>query len=230
MSESSAFDPYRSPSLPEVPYAGKQTAGRPGWLTALCVICIVLGALGLMNSLFGAVGAAAGPALQTMFQPKGGTPGFPAEMEQAQQDLQADMLDVQKKHLVPIILALVFRFVAATLLLAGGLWCLGLREMGRKLLIVGCAVALLFEIGHTILQSFVMMDTMTAVNSFAEKMGASMQQGNNAPNIGGFMKWYMSAIMVVQIVVMYGLSLLKAALFTFGLIYLQRTHIKALFK
>ena len=48
-----SFDPYRSPSLPEGPYAGVAPSGRPGGLTTLCVLCMVLGALGLFNSLLG---------------------------------------------------------------------------------------------------------------------------------------------------------------------------------
>ena len=70
-SDSQSFDPYRSPAQPEVPYAGQSgipfggqpgvsyggqpgvpclgppPTVRPGLLTTLCVLCIVLGALGL---------------------------------------------------------------------------------------------------------------------------------------------------------------------------------------
>ena len=59
-----AFDPYRSPAMPEVPYAGGPQSGRPGLLTTICVICIVLGALGLISSLAGAVGAFGGRHFQ----------------------------------------------------------------------------------------------------------------------------------------------------------------------
>lgn len=229
-SDSLPLDPYRSPSLPEGPYAGKPQSGRPGWLTALCVICIVLGALGLMNAVFGTVGAFAGPSMQKMLQPQANTPGMSPELQQAQNDFQDDMLGIQQKHWWPIVGAILFRFVAATLLLIGGLRCLGLKEGGRKLLLMACAVALIFELGNSIVQSIVTLDSMTAMNSFAEKLQASLPQNNAPPGMNNMMKIWFRVIMIFQIVVIYSLSLAKGGLFLFGLIYLQKAHIKALFK
>src|SRR5262245_55299138 len=91
--DSTAFDPYRSPSLPEGPYAGKPPAGKPGWLTALCAICIVLGVLGLLNTLFGTITVIVGPSMQKALTPKG-TPGVPAGLERAQQQLNDDLAAV----------------------------------------------------------------------------------------------------------------------------------------
>ena len=223
----SALDPYRSPPMPEGPFPGKPLPGKPGWLTALCVICIVLGVLGLMNSLFGAVGVIGGSAIQKMFTPKG-SPGLPAGFEQAQQQLNDDIQAVLRKHLVPLVALLVIRFAVALGLLIGGLRCLSLGEAGRKILIVACALALLFEIGNSIMQSIVNMDNMTAINGFVENMQSSMPQDNQGLNT--FMKWWMRGIMVVQIVLLYALSLAKMAVYLFGVIYLQKSRIKALFK
>src|SRR6266850_7269221 len=97
-----SFDPYRSPSLPEGPYAGAAPSGRPGLLTALCVLCIVLGALGVFNSLLGAVGAVGGRAFQAWVQPKSST-GMPQEMHEAQQKFNDDMAAVQDKHFWAIV-------------------------------------------------------------------------------------------------------------------------------
>src|SRR5262245_55300059 len=179
--DSQAFDPYRSPSLPEGPYAdGRVQAGRPGALTALCVLCIVLGALGLMNSLFGTIGAVAGPKLQAAFQPKS-SPGMPAEMQKVQQEFQDEVMKIQAKYFWESVIALVFRFAAALLLLIGGLRSLGLAEPGRKILLVACAVALAFELAHAILQSMVQMEMMTSVNSFVEGLLSNMPQGKGTP-------------------------------------------------
>src|SRR3954470_14379594 len=98
-SDLQSFDPYRSPTQPEVqyagqsgvpygglpgaPYAGPPPRVRTGLLTTLCVLCIVLGALGLMNSLMGAVGAIGGQFIQKALQPTAGA-GMPADMKQAQ--------------------------------------------------------------------------------------------------------------------------------------------------
>jgi hypothetical protein len=225
----SAFDPYRSPSLPQGPYAGQTASRKPGWLTALCVICIVLGALGLMNALFGAVGAAAGPSMQAMFQPRA-TPGVPSDIQQAQDQFQDDVAGVQKKHFFPLVASIAFRFIAAVLLLVGGLLCLSLKEQGRKILIFACALALLFELTNSIVQSFMMLDMMTAMNSFAEKLQSSMPQADAPPGLNRMVGWWMRAVMVFQFILIYLFSLAKAAVYLFGVIYLQKQHIKALFK
>src|SRR5689334_23194829 len=109
--EPQAFDPYRSPSLPEGPYAAPMPVGRPGWLTMLCVCCIVLGALGLMNSLFGTVGIIGGKAIQTWVQPKAGATGLPAEMQDAQEKFQTELYAVQDRYYWFLVAGIVVRFV-----------------------------------------------------------------------------------------------------------------------
>ena len=229
-SDSFPLDPYRSPALPEGPYAGKPRSGRPGWLTALCVICIVLGALGLMNAGFGAVGAVFAEQMQRALQPRGNTPGISPELQQAQEDFQNEALAVQRKHLWKNVASLVFRTVAALLLLIGGLRCLGLSEGGRRLLLIACAVGLAFELVNAIIQTYVALDMMTAMNSFAEKLQSAMPDANAPPGMNQMLKMWFRVVMIFQIVMLYALSVLKGGLYLFGLLYLQRAHIKALFK
>ena len=226
-----AFDPYRSPSLPEGPYAGGQVAaGRPGLLTALCVLCIVLGTLGLMNSLFGTIGALAGPKLQQMIQPKS-SPSMPQEMQKVQQEFQDEVIRIQGKYYWESVVALLFRFAAALLLLIGGLRTLGFAEPGRKVLLVACAVALAFELAHAILQSMVQMEMMSSVNSLVEGLLNNMPQNKDMPaGFKGTMSSIVRGSIIAQLVIMYLLVLAKAGLYLFGLIYLQKPHIKALFK
>src|SRR5438552_666160 len=106
--DTSSFDPYRSPTLPEGAYAGPPLVGRPGWLSALCVLCIVLGALGLVNSAFGTLGIIAGPKVQQMMaaQPQ---PGIPDDLKEAQQKMQADMYAIQKKYIWPLAASILVR-------------------------------------------------------------------------------------------------------------------------
>jgi hypothetical protein len=199
-------------------------------LTALCVLCIVLGTLGLMNGLFGTVGAIAGPKLQRMMQPKSSA-GVPAEMQKAQQDFQDEVIEIQGKYFWESIAALAFRFVAATLLLVGGLRALGLVESGRKVLLVACGVALVFELLHAILQSVITMEMMTAVNSFVTGMVSSMPEGKGKPaNFNNMMQTIVRGSIIAQLVIMFLLVVAKAALYLFGLVYLQKPHIKMLFK
>ena len=227
--ESPKLDPYRSPTLPEGPYAGRQPSGKPGWLTALCVICIVLGALGLMNALLDTAVELAGPRFQAMLTPRG-SPGMPDDFQQAQQDLMDELNALKNKYFALSLGLLACRFVVAGLLLLGGLRCLGLSEGGRKLLIVACAVALLFEVSRAIIQSVIYLENLTAMNSAVERFQSSLAKGNSPPGMQAVMKWTIRVSTVLPIVMAYVLGILKSAMFVFGLMYLRKPHIKALFK
>ena len=227
--DSSALDPYRPPSLPEGPYEGAPPTGRPGWLTALCVLCIVLGALGLMNSLMGVAGAIGGQQLQALVQPKpsrGATP----EMQQVQQDFQDQVNGVQNKYFWLIVGGLGLRVVVASLLLVGGMLALGLKESGRKTLLAACALAAMFELLHAILQSFINMEMMTAVNGFVQKLTTALpQNANTPPNFVPMMQGLVRGSIIAGFVIAYLLALAKICLYLFGLIYLQKKHIRGLF-
>jgi hypothetical protein len=228
--DSPALDPYRPPSLPEGPYAEAPPSGRPGLLTTLCVLCLVLGALGVMNSLMGAAGAVGGQKLQAMLQPKASA-GMPPEMQQAQQDFQDQVNAVQGKFFWEIVGGLAFRLIASVLLLVGGIRSLGLKESGRKTLLVACTVAVVFELAHSILQSLVNMEMMTAVHSFVEKMTTAMPQQDNAPpGMGNLLQGIIRGSIIAGFVVSYVLALAKICLYVFGLIYLQKKHIRGLFQ
>jgi hypothetical protein len=226
--DSTSFDPYRSPSLPEGPYAGAAPSGRPGMLTTLCVLCIVLGALGLLNSLLGAAGAIGGRALQTAIQPKTST-GLPPEMQEAQQKFQDDVNAVQAKYFWALVPGLGFRFVAALLLLIGGIRSLSLKDSGRKLLLAACGVAVVFELVHSILQSIITLETMTAVNSYVEKLTTLLPQKKEAPGVIAVLPMIVRGSIIGSLILAFLIALAKIGLYLFGLIYLQKKHIRGLF-
>jgi hypothetical protein len=228
-SDPHAFDPYRSPSLPEGPSIGLSPTGRPGLLTTLCVLCIVLGSLGLMNSVVGALGAIGGQILQKTLQPAAGA-GMPDDMKKVQEDFQAEIYAVQAKYFWATMPALGFRFVAALLLLIGGIRSLSLVEGGRKMLLAACTVAVVFELVHAILQSVITLGMMTTVNSYVEKLTATMPQGNNGPDMSQIMPMIVRGSIIGGLVFSYIIAVAKIALYVFGLIYLQKPRIRALFR
>jgi hypothetical protein len=229
--DSHSFDPYRSPSLPEGPYAGPPPTGRrPGLLTTLCVLCIVLGALGLFNALFGAFGLVIGRQFQQMvMKSQSQTPGVPPEMQEAQEKMQTEIYAIQDKYLWALGGGLVFRFVASALLLVGGIGALALQPWGRQVLIAGCAVAAPFVLLDAILQSLISMENMTVMNSFMERMIQASPDNGAPQNVEGFIRGMFGVIKIASIAVLSILALAKIALYVFGLIYLHKPHIKALF-
>ncbi len=223
--DSSAYDPYRTPDLPGVhaPSGG----GRPGWLTALCVLCIVLGVLGLMNGLAGLLGTLFAEQLQTMFTPAGGT-GMPPEMQKVQDEFQAETVAIQARFFVGLLLACILRIAVATALLVGGIQCLGLKAAGRQLLVLACGAAVLFEIGFAVLQSLVNMEMMTAFNGFMENFLQTMPQQPGGPPPGMLMS-IMRGSMIAGFVIQYLIAAVKVAFYAWGILFLQRPAIKALF-
>jgi len=229
-SDAHSFDPYRSPSLPEGPYSGPPPTGRrPGLLTTLCVLCIVLGALGLFNSLFGAFGLVVGRQFQQfVMKSQSQTPGVPPEMQEAQEKLQTEIYAIQEKYLWALGGGLVFRFVASALLLVGGIGALALKPWGRQVLIAGCAVAAPFVMLDAILQSLISMENMTVMNSYMERI-IQASPANAPEKMEGFIRGFFGFIKIAAIAVVGLLALAKIALFIFGLVYLHKPHIKALF-
>jgi hypothetical protein len=224
-----AFDAYRSPPIPEGPVVAERAGGRPGWLTTLCVLCIVLGAMGILNAGLSVVGVIGGKAIQSAFK----TPAAsrtPGGMEEVQAQLQADIQKVQDKYFWVGVPVLAFRAVAATLLLVGGVKSLSLKESGRKLLLVACAVAVTLELGQGILQSFINLEMMTVINEFQDRLASAMpKEGEIDPQAIKVIQTMVRVFVIAAMVFGYILVLLKAALYVFGLIYLRRDHIRKLF-
>jgi len=230
-SDPHSFDPYRSPSLPEGPYSGPPPTGRrPGLLTTLCVLCIALGALGLFNSLFGGFMLIVGRQFQQfVMKSQAQTPGVPPEMQEAQEEMQTEIYAIQEKYLWALGGGLIFRFVASALLLVGGIGALALKPWGRQVLIAGCAVAAPFVMLDAILQSLISMENMTVMNSYMERIIQASPANQTPEKLEGFIRGIFGFIKIVSIAVLGLLAIAKIALYIFGLIYLHKPHIKALF-
>ena len=226
MSAESQFDPYRTPALPDSQAFPAPRGRRPGWLTAVCVIAIVIGILGAFNGVFGLIGAVFGQQLQSAVSPAAGS--VPPGMEKIQTEFQDQMNAVQKEFFVALLSSAVLRTIIAVLLLVGGVMGLNLKEQGRQLLVLGFAIALLFEIGNTVLNSLVNMEVMTAFNAYVEALAEELPAGGGGPPpqmLMGIMK----GSIIFGFVVQYLIVLIKMGFYAFGLIYLSRQAIKALF-
>lgn len=226
------FDPYLSPAVPDVPYAPSGGSNhRPGWLTALCVVSIVIGVLGGMNGLFGLIGVLAGPSLQAMFMPQAQAgPGAANEMEKIQQQFQAEMAQVQNKYFVALLVATLARIVVAAALLVGGVMSLNLKPNGRTILLLACGAGILYELGvGVLLQSLINMEMSAAMNSFFESLIETLpkaQGGGPPPEI---VLNIMKGSIIFGFAIQYVFAAIKIAFYLWGLIYLQREAIRALF-
>lgn len=196
---------------------------RPGGLTALCILAIVLGALGLMTGLLGLAAAALQDPLQKLaagIQPEQGE-----EAARMQQQVADESRDFAKQHFVRNLVFSLARLVVASCLLFGGIFALRLNAAGRKILLFAFAAGILFEL----FQIWPMIEVL----GFTDRvMEMQQQMVGNAPNGGdaaGTMRLMAKMVAVMQVAMMGGMLLTKIACYGFGLWYLTRPHISALY-
>jgi hypothetical protein len=155
---------------------------------------------------------------------------MPQGFQDAQIEFQDNINAVQAKYFWATVPALGFRAVAAVLLLIGGIRSLSLVESGRQTLLIACGVAVVFELLHAILQSVVAMDMMTIVNEYIEKVLQSVPKNNNGPDLGKIMPTIVRWSILGSLIFGFLIALAKIGLYIFGLVYLRKPHVQALFQ
>lgn len=138
-------------SLPSesFPPPGVPPARRPSGLTAVCMIAIVLGSLGLLGSLMAIVSLVAGPRIQEAFSAPFQQPGGD-RMAEAQRAMQQKIQAVADRYRWPNAGFAVVNLAVATALVAGGIMGLNRAHWARTLLIAAFAFAIVFEIPRTV--------------------------------------------------------------------------------
>ena len=184
----SQTNPYQS--VPSLPNSGKSIAKqKPGGLTAIPVICLILGALGIITGLLGVV--------MTVFQ------GFANNLQQGMQmdpgmaEFQAKMQEVQQIQFVPNLIANGCNLIVGSLLVVGAIGVFGLKEWGRKLLRNALLFASVFVVLRGLFMIWVQYSTMGVM---AEAM--PIPGGASGPGAGPeTFKMMMQAGVIVGIVI-----------------------------
>jgi hypothetical protein len=155
-------------------------------------------------------------------------PGMPDDLKEAQEKMQTDMYKIQATYIWPIGVSILLRVVVCGLLLVGGIRCLHMSEQGRKLLIIACATALVFDLLQAILQMVITVENMTVMNEFMETMATRTQNGPK--ELEAVMKAVSSFIRFFSLGLICIMALAKIGFYIFGVVYLQKPQIMALFK
>ncbi len=171
------------PSFPpesQYPYEIPQ-ARRPGGLTAICVIAIILGVLGLLSSLWGLASLAIGPSLQKAMQVPPQGPGRDRAME-LQRTMQQKIQAVADRYRWPTAVFALLNVGLAGCMLAGGIMGLKRNAKARTLLTAVFAVAILFVISRGIVEAFAQWEIAAIMSDLLPRM---MEQAGppNAPNV-----------------------------------------------
>ena len=200
-------NPYQSnPTLPQATSVPQQ---KPGGLTAIAVICLILGSLGALMALFGIVMLFFQGSMNQFqaAQPGGPPPEFLAEMEA-----------LQASQFIPTLIVNGCNVIIGSLLAIGSIGVLGTKEWGRNLLRNALLAAIFFVVVRGIYGMWVQYNSMSAIS----KMLPSGEDTATVQAIvqGGII--FGIVIGVIWMVVMIGF-------YIWSRIYLNKPPIRALF-
>lgn len=205
---------------------------RPGGLLAICIIALVLGVLGFLTSAYGAVWLVIGTQMQESFvgssevdsefddefadaMAKAEAEAAGETSEEAEDEslppefeIYSDTMTVQKKYLSALLGTTFGNIVASVLLAVGALAILLERPVGRKILLWGLGLGLVFDVVEIIPTAMMQFEIMPMTAS-AMPAGAGM---------GGFV----TAILIVQMVFVGGWALSLAVYYIIAIVYLRK--------
>lgn len=122
---------------------GPPVRRRPGGVTAVGVLAIILGCMGAFSAIAGMANSLMGGSMQQMFTPP--QPGVPQQMQQAQEEMNAAIMEVVERYsMVNAALAAVHLGLAAALAWFG-IRTVQMSDHGRRMLQFVMLTAIVFE-------------------------------------------------------------------------------------
>ncbi len=217
-------DAYRPP----VDYGLPPVSRRPGMLTAVCVLAIVLGALGIGVVLLGSVNLAFQDQIQGAFTPAPPPNQKGKEIFDLQQAMNKDIRTLNAKFFWANAGIFAVHLVLATLLLVGGIRTMQLNPSGRKLLMRACLLTILFELGRGAVHGLMQYEMYPLMTHHMSRMAnASGGPGGQGTSL---IETSMTIILVVGVVFAVGLMALKLGYYVYAVFYLRRSRIVNLFE
>ncbi|MFN0052810.1 MAG: hypothetical protein ACKV0T_11505 [Planctomycetales bacterium] len=197
---------------------------RPGGLTAVCILALLLGIVGLLTGCAGLASQAFGAQLQEAMS--GMQPGGNEAMRQAQQEMNTKILAVAKKYAWMTVPLLVVKMVAELLMIAGAAGALGLKPFGRKWLMWGLTAALVIESISLIPALLLQNETQAVTQEYMNKIMSGAGGGQGAAEFGSSIT---QVATIIGLVLAIGWLLVKALYYVLSLRYLRKREIAALF-
>jgi hypothetical protein len=198
------------------------SASRPGGITALGVLTIVLGVFGLLNVFLAILMLLFQGQMQSALanlQPD-------AEAARAQREVAEQAEQVAAQHPVRNWVLAFIRLNVAVAFLLGGIWTLRLKPIGRVTLLAAFGVGILLEA----FQLWPAWEARELSAQMFERMGQAEQgKANGPPGAQAFMEMMGQAVSVLQVAIIVAMFVAKSAFYGFGLWYLTSPRIASLF-
>jgi hypothetical protein len=207
---------------------------RPGGLTAVCVIAIVLGCLGLCSVLLGVFSLAAAPLMKRMVEEQQRTamnnPAHNANLE-----MQKKMQAIGDRHWGSSLAFLLANTVLAGSLLAGGIAALMMVPKARTFLLAVFVAAIAFVIVRAVVEAFAQMEMAAAISDSMRNIMATAAPPGPAARQGAAQAAEMATVFTkvgvfggIAITVLFALA--KVIFYAIGARYLCRPNIRRLFE
>jgi hypothetical protein len=232
--------PYQSPpSFGDADVPDSETLPRrPGGLTAICVIAIILGGLGVITGLMGIGGLLGGQAIQKNLAPSFPQPaGAPiGETHEKMMEVQGEMNDkiyaVGRQFILPNAIVLTLHVAVAVFLIVGAVQCLKLKAVGRTILIATFCFAIPFEMARSGFQLYQQMQIMAVMEVYFPRMmeAATPPDAPEAPDMGAMMNVMMSAMKAASYGMIIVFLLVKGIFYAIGAMYMTRRKVRELFE
>ncbi|MEQ8791585.1 MAG: hypothetical protein RIC55_35310 [Pirellulaceae bacterium] len=220
MPEAADFtDRYQPPD--ESPKGAERARVRPGGLTIVCVLAIVVGVFSLLGTLSSLATFAFIEQIE-QFATSVQQPGFTGEMQEVQQKLQTEMNNVNKQYRVAAMIFLFGFLVLAFVLIFGGLKGLAMQSVGVRVLSKGMIAAIVLEVVWVVLTVLIMSGNFGIIDSLIADVESKDQM------IAAFLGFQRFILLFSAIAA--GLtSLAKLVYFLLSLRYLHKPTVRELF-
>lgn len=208
-----------------------------GSFQAVCIVAIILGALGLLTGLAGLVNLVGGQQYQEAVaaQTTAFVPASKAQRD-AQRAMSAELEEATATWRGVVVAFLPVQFLVASGLVAGGVGSLRLAPTGRVVLMAALALGIVLEAGRIVPTLVIQWKTAEVTSRMMpEMMRASQPQGQPLPpqaqaQIEATTGAMMKAGIVFGFVLGALIALAKAGYYVLGLIHLRRPSVRALFE
>lgn len=211
----------------------------PVWLKVVCIVSIVLGALGLLMAATGLIGQWKAEDWQKstaklMEAVQAG--GVPPQIKELQQEMMDQTIAVQRRWLPINVAVSTVHLLVAAVLLAGGIQALRLKPSGRKLLLAALSLAIVFEVVRIVPTSMMQWQMSKIIEPFMQKtMEAAAPPGKAMPaaqrkSIQMVMRASMMAGLLIGVLTAAGMAIVKLAFYIAGIWLLRRPQFQAMYE
>lgn len=183
---------------------------RPGILTAIAIIAITLGAMGVLASLLSVANLVLQAQLPANF------PGASEQLEFAER-----MREATKPYIVPIMIGTAANCVVSVLLIVGGALLLARKPAAVGLMTVSVAAAIVVDLYLTAVTAYAQVKVMPVTQEMARATAANMPAGADAAmdSIMSAAVWAGTAVTALWL-------LCKLAYYIVALVALKRPSVK----